>query len=85
VRGEHATDGANDRSDEQQEPELPDGRSAHGGGAVHRSEQHMSDLGPFERERSTATTRPQADGDDDCNHDGEPIGAIRSDVCDLRG
>ena len=61
VRGEHAADGADDRADEQQEPELADGRTAHGRRAVDRCEQHMTHVGSFERERPASTARSQTD------------------------
>ena len=45
----------------------------------------MPNFGPFEGERPAPTTRPQANGDDDRNDNGEPVSAIGSDVSDLRG
>ena len=56
VRSEDASDGTHDRTHEQEEPDLADGRTAHGRRPVDGGEQHMTDVGSVERQRSTATT-----------------------------
>ena len=85
VVGELTGDGTGDGADEHQEPESPDRRRAERRGAIHRREQHVSHLGPLERERPAEAARPEADGDHERRQDAEPRRAVLQQVVGLGG